>query len=89
MDAIMGMTIDGYLSLCQELGDLSDLVAKYLTTSPFLVSRQIDRIMSISLPPGSQLAFGSWLGLQPGFDCDAITAALFSAEIGDCECADP
>jgi hypothetical protein len=85
MDSIMGMTIESYLSLCQHFGDLSDLVVKYLTANTFLLSQNVDRVLTISLTPGCQLTFVRWLGLQPGFDRNEIEVMLLDTSIEDWE----
>lgn len=68
MDTVMGMTIQDYLRLCEEYGDLEPLVIKYFTRNKFMMRRSTDRVLSISLMPGNQLTFKNWLGLQPSFD---------------------
>jgi hypothetical protein len=68
LDLVMGMTIDDYLFLVSKYGDLSDLVRRYFERSRFQVIRIDVKLASIFLPPGNQLTFRKWLGLQPPFD---------------------
>jgi hypothetical protein len=84
MDGVMGMAIDGYLALTDRFGDLSELVARYLSSGSFLIERTINRVTAISVPPGCQLPFAAALAFQPGFDADAVAEALLAGALGDC-----
>lgn len=78
MDVVMGMTITDYLRLCERWGDLSTLVVKYFHGATFSMTRSVDKVLTISLPPGCQLNFRNWLGLQPGFSAQAITETVLN-----------
>jgi hypothetical protein len=75
-----GLSIAECLSLTRKFGDLSDLVRTYFEFGFFNVIRIDVKLISIYVPPGCQLTFRTWLGLQPSFaDVDLETELLDGA----------
>jgi hypothetical protein len=72
----MAMTIGEFLFLETKFGSLSAHVARFWTHSSFDVVRCDLKPICLSLPPGCQLTFLNWLGMQPSFDIDALLATL-------------
>ena len=88
MDVIMGMTVVDYLRLCERFGDMSPFVERFFCGNSFMMRRTVDKVLSISLTSGNQLNFRNWLGLQPGFDLNAITETLMSEEVVEIDSGD-
>jgi hypothetical protein len=76
VDPVMAMTIGEFLFLESKFGSLSEHVTRFWTHSSFDVVRCDLTPISLSLPPGCQLTFLNWLGMQPPFDIDALVAIL-------------
>jgi hypothetical protein len=76
LDPVMAMTVGEFLFLEAKFGSLSDHVARFWTHSSFDVVRCDLKPISLSLPPGCQLTFLNWLGMQPSFDIDTLVATL-------------
>jgi hypothetical protein len=82
MDSVMGMTVLDFIEICHRFrlneGEMERVVTKFFVRGEFLMTRSLDRVLSISVPPGCALNFRTWLGLQPGFDSRSIMEVLLS-----------
>jgi hypothetical protein len=85
LDPVMAMTVEDYLFLRRHRPDLDDYVRRLFVQSLFDIVRIEIKIAAMSLVPGCQLTFLSWLGMQPGFDADELSDVLMWRDGGE-EC---
>jgi hypothetical protein len=76
LDPVTAMTVEDYIFLREDRPDLDDYVRRFFEKSLFDIVGIEIKISSISLIPGCQLTFLSWLGRQRVFDADERSEIL-------------
>lgn len=86
-DNVIGMSIDDFIFLSNELGDLSADLTRYFTNGFFMIKISFKRIEAIQLQPGNQLTFLRWFGLMCKYPEDVIINTLLSrVSLNFCKC---
>jgi hypothetical protein len=87
LDPLMAMTVEDYLALTSRFGNLDGYVRRFYERAAFDIGWRGRELLAISLPPGSQLTFLNWLGLQPNFDIGMLVGAVLATDDGELDCA--